>query len=439
MLLRHLGRVSAALSIRRRATGSSSTTTIVARSTAGDKQQPTPPTAGASAAAMATTTTGAAAAAPTMHPQQQQQHKRRVIKGVVFDLDHTMVYSDIDFKEMRRRIGAPPGVDILEFVAALPTERARRDALAAIAEVEHAAIAGMRLAPGALEIARELDERRVPRALVTRNVLRNLHHFHSLHWIPGGGAGGARNGKSGKNENGSGNAAQEEEGEAKKHQQPQADDDDDFNHPFHPAITRECGLRHKPHPDALRHIARQWGVRSEELAMVGDSAFDDVASGRRAGSVTVLIDAKGEYDHEWDASREGRDDVLLEEPEEEQEEQEGGAEAEAVQVAAAAASSQQQQPPLPRRGEAEGGRRGRYLVGERWPHHKVRSLHGVREVLMGEGSRYELVPMPEEAWERRRAEARAAAEAAHAAVAADQKRAAAAAGGGEAATWQTLE
>jgi phosphoglycolate phosphatase-like HAD superfamily hydrolase len=345
-------------------------------------------------AAMATTAT-TATATPTTHPPP------RTIKGVVFDMDGCLCFSAIDFKEMRRRVGAPPGTDILEHVAAMPTQQERESALAAIAEIEHAAIEGMRLAPGALELARELDARRVPRALVTRNVLRNLNHFHALHWIPGGG------GPAGTAPADLAAAADDKNTTAKNH-----------TPPFHPAITRECGLRHKPHPDALEHIAKAWGVSTTELVMIGDSAFDDVASGRRAGSVTVLIDAEGEYDHEWNSSREGKDEVPLQEEEEEE-----------LEEAVAGASSAP-----PRRGEAQGGKRRsrRYLVGERHPHHKVTSLHGVRDVLLGAASRYEFVGMSEKAWEQRQEEARAAAEAAHAAVAADKAASASS-------SWQALE
>jgi phosphoglycolate phosphatase-like HAD superfamily hydrolase len=375
MLLRRLGQSARALSTRRRNATTSAAAMATTAATAQQQQQRPPDAAPASA-------------------------RRRTIRGCVFDMDGTLVFSEIDFKEMRRRIGAPAGTDILEHVASLPTERARAEALSAIAEVEHAAIAGMRLAPGALALARELDARRVPRALVTRNVLRSLHHFHSLHWIPGVAAAGPSS------------AAAAEEA------------DSSTTPPFHPAITRECGLRHKPHPDALEHIAARWGVRADELVMIGDSAFDDVASGRRAGSVTVLIDAEGEYDHEWSVALEGRDEVADEEEAEEEEE-------EAQQEAGA---------PL-RRGETKrrgggggGGGRGRYLAGERAPHHKVRCLEGVREVLFGAGSRYDWVGMDDEGWARRQADARAAAEAAHAAVAADGGG-----GGGAVASWQALE
>jgi len=347
---------------------------------------------------------------------------RRPLRGVVFDMDGCVALSSIDFREMRRRIGAPPGVDILEHVGAMPTEAERKAALAAIAEVEHAAVAGMRLAPGALAFARELDALRVPRALVTRNVLRSLNHFHALHWVPGGrgaGGGGAEAAGGGGEEGGGGAPADEVKGAG-----------NGGNAPFHPAITRECGLRHKPHPDALEHIARAWGVDTRELAMVGDSAFDDVASGRRAGSVTLLIDAAGEYDHEWDDGRDGqRDEVQDGEEEHEEEEEEEDLAADAAVAAAAGAAAAPGAPPAsPRRGELGGKRAAKYLVGERTPHHKVPSMRGVRDALLGEGSRYDLIPMPLEAWERRRAEAAAAAEAAHAAVAADL-----------AGSWQALE
>ena len=46
--------------------------------------------------------------------------------------------------------------------------------------------------------------------------------------------------------------------------------------PFTPALSREFAP-YKPNPASLLHIAEKWGVAPEELAMVGDSAKDDVS------------------------------------------------------------------------------------------------------------------------------------------------------------------
>lgn len=45
--------------------------------------------------------------------------------------------------------------------------------------------------------------------------------------------------------------------------------------PFQPALSRECHV-HKPNPDALLFCCEEWGVAPHEVAIVGDSAKDDV-------------------------------------------------------------------------------------------------------------------------------------------------------------------
>ena len=171
----------------------------------------------------------------------------RVIKGLVFDMDGTLTVPCIDFMAMRRRAGLPTEGDILELVNRLDEER-RAEALSAIAEVEQEALDNLKLMPGLVSLVKKLDEMKLPRALVTRNVERSVEFFHNHldehHKLP----------------------------------------------PFHPAISRETpNLRFKPHPDALHHIAAHWCCKPSELMMIGDSIRDDVVSGNRAGSCAILI------------------------------------------------------------------------------------------------------------------------------------------------------
>ncbi len=46
-------------------------------------------------------------------------------RGVIFDLDGTLVDSGLDFDEMRREMQLPPRQPILEAIARLPDEQAR--------------------------------------------------------------------------------------------------------------------------------------------------------------------------------------------------------------------------------------------------------------------------------------------------------------------------
>ncbi|KAK9842251.1 hypothetical protein WJX81_002791 [Elliptochloris bilobata] len=172
----------------------------------------------------------------------------RIVRGVIFDMDGTLTVPVIDFPLMRQRVGVPEGADILTEINSWPHERRVRGH-EIIAEVEDQALADMAVAPGALELCAWLDRQSIPRALVTRNVARAVHHFHTHHF-------------------------------------PHA--------PFHPAIDRDWGPW-KPSPAALDHICQLWGIPPSEAVMVGDSAKDDVVSANRAGALSILLDAEGRY------------------------------------------------------------------------------------------------------------------------------------------------
>ncbi len=58
--------------------------------------------------------------------------------------------------------------------------------------------------------------------------------------------------------------------------------------PFHPVLGQTAAFPRKPAPDALLHIAREWGIEPAELTLVGDSLFDALTA-RNAGSDCVLV------------------------------------------------------------------------------------------------------------------------------------------------------
>jgi len=169
---------------------------------------------------------------------------RRIVRGVVFDMDGTLCASAaLDFAEMRRRTGCSTA-DILGEVDSWEEARRRR-AYDVIEEMEREALATTTTLPGAAEAARALDEMGVPRALVTRNAATSVDYFHEKVWT---------------------------------------------HTPFSPRLSREF-KPYKPAPDAILHICETWGCAPSEVIMVGDSAKDDVVSGNRAGAVTVLLDS----------------------------------------------------------------------------------------------------------------------------------------------------
>jgi HAD superfamily hydrolase (TIGR01509 family) len=160
--------------------------------------------------------------------------------GVIFDLDGTVVDSALDFDQMRREMGLPPG-PILESLAHLPEPRAtqcreilqRHELLGA-----HQAT----LMPGVAAFLAQLRKHGLHTALITRN-----SRAVTLLTI--------------------GRLSLE----------------------FDPIVAREDAPT-KPDPAGIHKICGAWGVPPERVVMLGDYRFD-LEAGRRAGARTVLYTA----------------------------------------------------------------------------------------------------------------------------------------------------
>src|SRR5262245_2194501 len=93
---------------------------------------------------------------------------RMVARGVIFDLDGTLVDSALDFPAMRREMGLPDGRPILEALAEMPEREAARCREILIRHEDQGAQRAT-LMPGVSEFLCRLDELRVRQAIVTRN------------------------------------------------------------------------------------------------------------------------------------------------------------------------------------------------------------------------------------------------------------------------------
>lgn len=162
-----------------------------------------------------------------------------MLRGLIFDLDNTLVDSGLDFDAMRREMGLPAGLPILEAIDRLPSAEGGR-CLEILHRRELEGAARATLLPGAAELLAELRRRRLHLAIATRNskpvTAATLHRLGIDVKL---------------------------------------------------VLTRDCGPI-KPDPWPVLHACQCWGVHAGEVAVIGDFRFD-IECGRAAGAKTVLL------------------------------------------------------------------------------------------------------------------------------------------------------
>src|SRR5438309_10294590 len=91
------------------------------------------------------------------------------IRGVIFDLDGTLIESGLDFDQMRRDMEFAPGQFILETLESLSEGERKERCRSILRDHEYRGAMTATLISGARELLDELNRRKIPQAILTRN------------------------------------------------------------------------------------------------------------------------------------------------------------------------------------------------------------------------------------------------------------------------------
>lgn len=161
------------------------------------------------------------------------------IRGVIFDLDQTLVASDLDYDAIKRDLNLTPDQLILETVNAMPPGPERDSAFEILHRYEHEGALRSTMMPGAAEFLDWLAAKEIKSGVLTRNSRRATELvFENL---------GLK---------------------------------------LSPALTREDAAP-KPDPDGLLQICCEWKLPVEDVLFFGDFLFD-LQAAANAGMRSVL-------------------------------------------------------------------------------------------------------------------------------------------------------
>ena len=162
------------------------------------------------------------------------------IRGVIFDLDNTLVSSSIDFQNLKQSLGCDKNKDILEFVNEIKSPKEKDYALGLILESEFNDAKSSSIIDGAYDLINYLNAKKLPISIVTRNSAQSSHYKIQKHKVD-----------------------------------------------IKSVISREL-FPPKPDPAALNHIAKQWQLPAESIMYVGDYLYD-IQAAKNANMHACLI------------------------------------------------------------------------------------------------------------------------------------------------------
>ncbi|MDA0335024.1 MAG: HAD-IA family hydrolase [bacterium] len=151
------------------------------------------------------------------------------IKAVLFDMDGTLTVPNIDWQDLRARVGVPVGIGIMEHIYTLSPEEAQR-ADDIVREIEMASVLAAEPNSGLAELFRQFEESPWKLALITNNHRQAMDHVVAT-----------------------------------------------FGLRFDLLLSREDALL-KPAPDLLLLALERFDITAAEAVFVGDGRYDREAS-----------------------------------------------------------------------------------------------------------------------------------------------------------------
>jgi len=176
-----------------------------------------------------------------------------MVRCVIFDMDGTLTRPYIDWRRLRRDLGVPDGMTIMEYISSLGG-RDRERALSILEDREYEAALNSELNEGLLELLGHLRGLGIKLVVVTNNSRRSAERILEKHGLS-----------------------------------------------FDLVLTREDG-QVKPSGHLISKALELTGVRGDEAVVIGDGRYDLEAAGR-AGVRAILLKHGGmDIEHRYSVS-----------------------------------------------------------------------------------------------------------------------------------------
>ncbi|MBL7665991.1 MAG: HAD-IA family hydrolase [Bacteriovoracaceae bacterium] len=167
-----------------------------------------------------------------------------MLKGIIFDLDNTIITSNLDFAQIKCDLGIARTDDIIEHLRSVKgEERINKEYI--VHRHETRSVEVCELFPDFKKLLEKCKSAKMKTGILTRNSRPCTEYALAKHQIA-------------------------------------------FDH----VLTREDLTMQKPHPEGLLTICQTWQVTKDEVIWVGDSQMD-VQTGNNAGIKTYYFDHQG--------------------------------------------------------------------------------------------------------------------------------------------------